>query len=286
VLIPDMRRPFAVNKNSAAPDVASDAAADDKLIGMNDAVDAQRLAERSRPPGPMVGWMRWEHLLFLHWKWNASEVQRSLPRGLTVDTFEGAAWLGVVPFFMRNVRPAFLPAVPGLSNFLELNVRTYVIDAQGRSGIWFYSLDCNQWLAVKTARALFHLKYEHAAMQASINRVGEVDYRTQRRGATSVSHIVYQAAPETTKAAPGSLEFFLIERYRLFSHDAQRDRLFTARVWHEPYDIGAVRVTQFDAEMLRLDGFDPQERAPDHICAAAPVNVRVFPRQEVRAVSV
>lgn len=98
---------------------------------------------------------RWEKLLFLHWAWDAAEVQRTLPLGLTVDTFEGRAWLGVVPFFMRDVRPAWVPSVPGISNFLELNVRTYVFDGRGRPGIWFYSLDCNQRLAVRAARTFF-----------------------------------------------------------------------------------------------------------------------------------
>ena len=84
-----------------------------------------------------------------------------------MDRFGAKAFLGVVPFFMRNIRPRFLPAVPGISHFMEMNLRTYVHDRTGVPGVWFYSLDANQWLAVEIARRFFHLPYEHAAMKSS-----------------------------------------------------------------------------------------------------------------------
>ena len=104
-----------------------------------------RLAAR-QPNGrrPQLMHQRWESLLFLHWRVSADRIQRTLPPGLTVDTFQGAAYLAIVPFFMLNVRPVGLPAVPWLSFFQELNVRTYVFDDAGTPGIWFYSLDCNR----------------------------------------------------------------------------------------------------------------------------------------------
>src|SRR4051794_23166725 len=85
----------------------------------------QRLAELGRPSGPVLMYQRWEQLLFLHWKWDPIQIQMTLPPGLTVDTFENSAWVGLVPLFMRNVRPRFVPAVPLVSDFLELNLRTY-----------------------------------------------------------------------------------------------------------------------------------------------------------------
>ena len=100
-----------------------------------------RLAEREKPKLPTVMYQRWEELLFLHWPVEPQVVAEVLPPGLGVDTYKGKAWLGVVPFSMRGVRPRFLPAVPGLSSFPELNLRTYVVDKRGRPGVWFYSLD-------------------------------------------------------------------------------------------------------------------------------------------------
>jgi uncharacterized protein YqjF (DUF2071 family) len=128
-----------------------------------------RIAVRELPARAHVMHQRWESLLFLHWRWDAAEIQRTLPPGLFVDTFQGDAWLAIVPFYMRGIRPRFCPPVPGISDFLELNVRTYVHDEQGRPGVWFYSLDCNQPLAVWTARTFFHLPYQHARMWAEIS---------------------------------------------------------------------------------------------------------------------
>ena len=125
---------------------------------------AQREAMRRRPKRGPVMYQRWYDLLFLHWAWDAAEIQATLPAGLTVDTFDGQAWLGVVPFAMSGVRPRGLPAVGGLSAFLELNLRTYVHAADGTPGVWFYSLDCEQRLAVMIARTLFGLPYRHARM--------------------------------------------------------------------------------------------------------------------------
>ena len=228
--------------------------------------------------GQPVMRQQWAHLLFLHWAWDAAAVQGTLPAGLTVDTFEGRAWIGLVPFFMRRVRPAGFPAVPGGSNFLELNVRTYVHDAAGRPGVWFYSLDCNQWLAVKVARGLFHLPYEHAVMSAVITAVtGEVDYAACRCGQAEESRFLYRPAGPGQAAQPGSLEFFLVERYTLFAHAARRQRLYAGRVAHTPYQVAGAEVPVWDDGMMRLAGFDPAGRPPDHRCAAAAVDVDVFP---------
>ena len=248
---------------------------------MNFPTDAQRLALRERPGARPVMAMRWEQLLFLHWSMDPAEVQRTLPPGLTADTFDGRAWLGVVPFFMRGVRPRFAPAVPGLSDFLELNVRTYVFDEQGRPGVWFYSLDANQWLAVKTARALFHLNYRHATMSAAVSGAGEVDYRARRRSKGGVvereSRFRYRALGEADVAAARSREFFLVERYLLFAFDERRRRLGRGRVWHRPYEISAVEVPLWDDVNLRLAGFASPTRSPDHVCAARRVEVEAWP---------
>ncbi|MFN8706453.1 MAG: YqjF family protein, partial [Planctomyces sp.] len=111
-----------------------------------------------------AGYQEWRRLLFLHWRVPVEDVQRLLPRGLEVDEFDGSAWLGVVPFSMERIRPWWSPAVPGISWFLETNVRTYVVDRQGVRGVWFFSLDADQWLAVKIARRFWYLPYRHAVL--------------------------------------------------------------------------------------------------------------------------
>lgn len=232
-----------------------------------------RLAARDVPAGRAVMFQRWEDLLFLHWKWDAASLQRTLPRGLTVDTFNGDAWLGVVPFFMRSIRPAMLPPVPWLSYFLELNVRTYVVDDRGRPGVWFYSLDCNRSIAVWLARNRFHLPYEHAAMDAT-REVGAVDYHSRRRGAEGRSHFAYRARSAPVEAEAGSLEFFLVERYRLFA--TRGATIVSGRVHHDPYRLSTARVDVAETDLFSLNGFSAPGRPADHAVFSPGVTVRVY----------
>ncbi len=243
---------------------------------------SQRLAARMRPAGKPVMYQRWRDLLFLHWEYPASAIQATLPDGLFVDSFGGRAYLGVVPFFMQGIRPRFLPAVPGVSDFLELNLRTYVHDRAGVPGVWFYSLDANQWLAVKIARRFFHLPYEHAAMQSSRTEDEGIHFESRRNGGGDPSaRCVYEYAvgAELPLAAPGSLEFFLVERYRLYSRSPHGLR--RGAVHHEPYPLRRAKLTTWDENLLRLDGFAPTGRPPDHVLHSPGVDVGIFPLERV-----
>jgi hypothetical protein len=139
-----------------------------------------------------------------------------------VNTFEGEAWPAIVPFYMRGIRPRFCPPVPGINNFLELDVRTYVYDEQSCPSVWFYSLDCNQSLAVWTARTLFYLPYQHVRMQAST----QVDYLCQHQSAIDKSCYYYRIHEQTHLAKPGSLEFLGSPDRAVGANtnDAQRER--------------------------------------------------------------
>ena len=226
-------------------------------------------------------YQRWRSLLFLHWELPAAEVARLLPPGLTLDTYEGRAFVGLVLFTMRGVRPAGLPALPGWSDFLELNVRTYVHDRTGRPGVWFYSLDCNRQLAVWGARTFFHLPYEHATMAAAVERDGWTDYAATRRGTEDESRFRYRKTGDAGGAAPGSLEFFLVERYALYAQAAGSGRLLRGRVAHHPYRVHAVEVPCGSDVALRQAGFDVGGRAPEHRCGTEPVDVDVFRLERV-----
>lgn len=228
-------------------------------------------------------WQRWRDLLFLHWRVGPDVVQRTLPPGLRVDVFEDEAWVGVVPFFMEAVRPAGLPALPWLSSFLELNVRTYVRDEAGRPGVWFYSLDCARGVAVEVARRGFHLPYEHAAMEAERGAGGEVAYRCQRRPQErfGAAEYRYRGVGPVFEAEPGSLESFLAERYRLFSWNARRRRLYSGEVWHRPYPLQAVEVGAWSAEPLVWNGGFVPEGPPQARHFSAGVEVGIFPLRRV-----
>ena len=221
---------------------------------------------------------RWEHLLFLHWETDPEAIQATLPPGLFVDTHEGKAYVGIVPFFMRGVRPSFLPPVPGISHFLELNLRTYVYDQHGRPGVWFYSLDANQWLAVKIARSLFALPYVRARMNGLVTPAGMVDFRSRRKGA-DVQRFVYRRGEALGTAQPGSLAYFLVERYLLFSYRPRSRSLYVGKVHHPPYEIHRARVLRHDTALFSLNGFTEPADPFVHALVAPGVRVRIFAMQ-------
>jgi uncharacterized protein len=221
---------------------------------------------------------RWVHLLFIHWPFPPETVQMTLPHGLQVDTFNGNAWIGIVPFFMRGVHPAGCPSVPGISNFLELNLRTYVRDVAGRPGIWFYSLDANQALAVCIARACFALPYEFADMSAKVCD-GEIDYRSRRFGSKSSLRYRYRPTEKLGEAKLGTLEFFLIERYRLFAR--RGNKILSGRVNHSPYPLRKVTVTHADRGLFALHGFAPPSEPPAHAIYSDRVDVSIYPLEPV-----
>lgn len=243
---------------------------------------AWQLKLRERPEGRRVVMrQRWEELLFLHWEVNPEVIQATLPAGLEVDTFEGKTYLGIVPFFMRNVRPAVLPAVSWLSNFMECNLRTYVIGPEG-PGVWFYSLDCNQPLAVEVARSLFHLPYFHAEMSVEREDVGWIRYETSMSYKPSLglkqrqSVFRYKGGNDFTEAAEESLDFFLLERYQLYASSFRKNRLYAGRVWHHPYKMSEVEVDQMDHQLIEVAGFNSPERDPEWIHYSPGVDVSIF----------
>ncbi|HWE39818.1 MAG TPA: DUF2071 domain-containing protein [Isosphaeraceae bacterium] len=231
---------------------------------------------------------RWAALLFLHWEVEPDALRSLLPPGLELDTFEGRAFVGLVPFTMTGVRPRPLPAVPGLSSFHEVNVRTYVHYRGQGPGVWFFSLDAANAVAVKLARWSYHLPYYHAAMtldptdrdiQAALDR-GEsptIDFASERLapGPRPASCRVRYRPEGTPRPAPsGTLEHFLIERYLLYA--CADGRLYRGRVHHPPYPVQSARVEALDETLVAAAGVARPATEPlGHF--AREVRVRVYP---------
>lgn len=186
------------------------------------------------PRRPWVLAQSWLHLLFAHWRVSPNVVAPLIPAGLELETFDGSAWIGVVPFLMHDVHPRGTFNVSGLSAFPELNVRTYVT-REGKPGVWFLSLDAANPLAVRVARRLFHLPYQHATM--SITAEGEGwRYRSERRDGRARFEAAYQPTSAVFRAQTGSLDEWLTERYCLYSADA-RGRLYRGEILHRPWAL-------------------------------------------------
>jgi uncharacterized protein YqjF (DUF2071 family) len=179
----------------------------------------------------------WHDLLFAHWRVDAALLRSKIPAALHIDTFEGQAWIAVVPFRMSGVRFRGTPALPRLSAFPELNVRTYVV-ANGKPGVWFFSLDARNPMAVAIARVWFHLPYFRARMKCNESR-GTIHYRSERthRGAApGALDVNYRATSEVFESQSGTLEHFLTERYCLYASD--RDgRIYRGEIHHPPWQL-------------------------------------------------
>jgi uncharacterized protein len=251
-----------------------------------------RIAPAVRPPGSPIGYHRWTDLLFVHWRLPADLVRELLPAELTLDTWEGDAWVGLVPFYMSGVRPWWSPPVPGVSSFCETNVRTYVHYRGRDPGVWFFSLDASSSLAVRVARWRWHLPYFRAQM--GLTRTGgSVRYSSRRlwpgaAGAgcairATVGPVLGHEMPARElpagRALPGTLEHFLIERYILYASPAP-GRLLAGRVHHCPYPIREARLDGIDENLLGACGLAPPT-TPCHVAFSDGVQVEIFPLRPV-----
>ena len=199
--------------------------------------------------------MQWRDLLFMHWPMPAESLRSLVPPSLELDTFEGSAWLGVVPFDMRNVRPHLLPSVPWLSNFPELNLRTYVTSRDaGRAGVWFFSLDAHNPVAVRLARTTFNLPYFDADMSYEVK--GEtVHYQSKRthKGAKAAD-FVGRYQPIGGRLEPDALTHFLTERYCLYSANSKGE-VRRGEIHHERWPLQRAEVdleTSFSAMTTQI----------------------------------
>lgn len=183
-------------------------------------------------------WQRWHDLLFAHWPVPVAQLAKLLPQPLEADTFEGQAWISLVPFRMTGIRPRWLPALPWLSAFPELNVRTYVTLA-GKPGVYFFSLDAANPVAVRLAKYFFHLPYFDARMKLK-EADGWIAYASERTDGVARFRGRYQPTGEKVDARPGSLDHWLTERYCMYPVD-RHGRIYRGEIHHLPWPAQKAR---------------------------------------------
>jgi uncharacterized protein len=216
---------------------------------------------------------RWERLTFLHWSFDPAEVQRLLPAGLTAQTFDGAAWVGLVPFFM-HVATAGGRQAPWVSRFCETNVRTYVVDREGRAGIWFFSLDAARLGAVAVARSTYRLPYFWSAMRLA-SRGDEIAYACRRRwpGAPGVrSRVRIRIGGPIAPAEVSDFYHFLTARFLLHSVSGSRRRFAVA--CHDPWPLHRAEVRTADDQLIEAAGL-PAPRGEPLALYSPGVDVRI-----------
>lgn len=216
------------------------------------------------PRGPWVMAQSWHDLLFAHWPVPPDMLRPLIPASLPLDTFDGAAWVGVVPFRMSGVRPRSIPSVPWLSSFAELNLRTYVKGSDGdKPGVWFFCLEAANPVAVEIARRVFRLPYFNARMKVQRDGAG-IMYRSRRidrRGRPAEFHASYSPVGPVMLARPGSIEHWLTERYCLYTTNRQ-GRAYRGEIHHAQWPLQPAvatieRNTLPDAHEIRLPDQPP-----------------------------
>jgi uncharacterized protein YqjF (DUF2071 family) len=216
---------------------------------IDDGIDRETI--RQRPADLPLMEHHWGKLLFMHWPISAERLRPLIPPQLTIDTFDGEAWVGVTPFTLWDVRLSFTPPVPYLSDFHELNVRTYVL-YRGVPGVWFFSLNTNSSMTVFGARTFYFLPYFNARID--LRQEGDIIHYHLRRtdaerpGAFDASWEIGKELPE---AEPGTLEFFLTERYCLYS--ASGESIYRARIHHRPWPLRQAALLSHASDIAESD---------------------------------
>lgn len=216
---------------------------------------------------------RWTDVVFLHWRFERDVVQALLPEGVTVDTYDGSAWVGLVPFQMERLGLPGLAPLPHVGRFPEVNVRTYV-RAGDRRGVWFFSLDIDRLLPAAVARAAYHLPY--CSGRAGHLRAGDlVMSRVERRWPSRDDRVTSEIVVRTGNplAQDDHLARFLTARWGLVSA-TRRGRLRYASVDHPAWPLHAGEVVHLEDSLLDAAGLPvPSERA--HVMWSPGVDVRV-----------
>ncbi len=213
-----------------------------------------------KPTRARQGTQSWRHLLFVHWPVPLAVLRPLVPEALSIDTYEGVAYVGLVPFEMHDVKPyRWAPMVPTARNFLETNVRTYVHMGGDNPGVWFLSLEAASSLAVWAARAFWHLPYFRAKMVAAYDG-NVVDYQSTRQWPepkdASLS-LRYEIGTALPASEPETLRFFLAERYLLYSTNP-RGELFRGQVHHAPYPLHEARIDSLHETLVARAGIASQ----------------------------
>ena len=244
--------------------------------------DIERLRWRQPPSEAPLLRQRWCDLAFLHWSVDPARLAPLLPPRIQLDTWEGRAYIGIVPFAIRGTRPPPLPPLPGIGSFPEVNLRTYVHRNGRAPGVWFFSLDAGSRLAVWGARLAYKLPYFFARMSISRGPEGTVIFNSRRteRDGRARFECRYRPIGAAAEAEAGTLAFFLLERYLLYSWD---DRLLrSARVWHRPYPIAPGRVDGLIEELTTSAGIPEHGSEPPLVHYARDLDVRIYRPGPVR----
>lgn len=233
---------------------------------------------RDRPEGLPLMVQGWRDLSFLHFSIEPEALRSTVPPELEIDTFpdrdgKECAWVGLVPFWMTGIHFRGLPPITGANTFPETNLRTYVHRQGKEPGVWFYSLEAANQIACVAARKLYGLPYHYSKMNVSKSD-GRVEYMSSRIGhQKAVCNVSVDLGVDISPPHPGSLEFFLVERYLLYSKP--RGILSTGRVHHSPYGLCKASPVKVEETLTRAN--DVPQKEWEHFLYSPGVDVDIYP---------
>lgn len=267
------------SKSSSGKSELSTTSAETRAVGRKKVIDdgIDRETIRQRPSELPLMEHHWGKLLFMHWPIDPERLRSLVPPQLTIDTFDGEAWIGVTPFTMWDVRLSFTPPVPYLSDFHELNVRTYVL-YRGVPGVWFFSLNTNSAMTVFGARTFYFLPYFNARID--LRQEGDtIHYDLQRTDAARPAEFKasWEIGRELPESEPGTLEFFLTERYCLYS--ASGESIYRARIHHPPWPLRQAKLISHSSDIAESD-YLPKPKGKPLVHYAEAIAVDVWPPEK------
>ncbi|MBV9082241.1 MAG: DUF2071 domain-containing protein [Acidobacteriaceae bacterium] len=230
-----------------------------------------------RVPHPVM-FQRWNSLTFLHWRYPPESLRPLLPDELLLDTFDGAAWVGLTPFLLSSLRPPFVPAFPWISKFPEMNVRTYVTGPDGKPGIWFFTLEADRLGAVLGARVLYRLPYRWAHMRV-IRHAGHIEYESDRNHMFGHGRVRISIRPRAPIKAE-VFDNFLTARFRLYTVAAKR--IAYADIEHAPWPLQRAEVLHLEQDVIENSGV-PRPQGDVTVHFSPSVFVRIGPLRLMRS---
>ena len=237
------------------------------------------------PARPWIMAQRWTDLLFAHWPVDAEALRTIVPDSLPIDTFENRAWVSIAAFYLSHLRPRWLPALPIVSEFPEVNVRTYVTLGD-KPGVYFFSLEAGSTLAVAAARAMYFLPYFRADMSIRAAADGTLQYRSRRtdpRGRPAELSVRYRPTGPISRAKSGSLDHWLTERYCLYAVDHAR-RVRRAEIHHRPWPLQPAHA-EFEANTMATAAAITLPASAPRVSFASRLDVVVWRLERVGDVS-
>jgi len=218
---------------------------------------------------------QWQDLAYIHWRYPIEEIQALLPAGVEVDSFDGSAWVGLIPFSMRNIGLPRMPAVPYFGSFPEVNVRTYV-RRNGVPGVWFFSLDVNRYLPALVARVSYFLPYCWG--KASNKRTDTTLETEVRRTWPSRASTSIRVSIGDPIESPDELSVFLSARWGLYSRGIGKGVRY-APVDHETWPLWTATLESLNDTLLTAAGLSAPIGDP-HVMFSPGVSVRIgLPRR-------